>query len=252
MKIVISPEYRVIESQLRTLLCQDTPHGDVLRDARNLIVRTRIGNNDLVVKRYGRPYFFNRIAYTLFRKSKPERAYQNALRLRAMGYSTPEAVAYATHRSGGLYDYGTFICPYCPCPTVESAVADPDSLPKELLDALAAYTAQMHNDGIYFYDYNLGNILYDHTNGEYHFTLIDCNRINFYDKPISFHKCVSVLYCLNFSPEQYIYFMCKYARYRNVNWKIVSGAVLLKQELSLTRRLKHWFKHTFRLTTYIN
>ena len=250
MKIVISSEYKAIESQLRTLLVQDSPSGEILCDARNLIVRTRIGNTDLVIKRYGRPYFFNRIAYTLFRKSKPERAYLNAQRLLAMGYSTPRAIAYATHHSGGLYDYGTFICPYCPYPTVASAVADPDALPKELLDALAAYTAQMHQDGIYFYDYNLGNILYDCSDGTYRFTLIDCNRINFYATPISFHKCVSVLYCLNFSPEQYIYFMCKYAHYRNVNWKIISGAVLLKQELSLTRRIKHWFKRTFRLTNF--
>lgn len=245
MKIVIAPEYRPLASQLHALLCQATPQGEVLRDARNLIVRTRIGDNDLVVKRYGRPYFFNRIVYTLFRKSKPERAYLNAQRLLAMGYSTPSAVAYSTHSRHGLYDYGTFICPYCPHPTVASVIDDPDALPKELLDALAAYTARMHQDGIYFYDYNLGNILYDCTDGTYRFTLIDCNRINFYDKPISFRKCVSVLYCLNFSPEQYIYFMCKYAHYRNVNWKIVSGAVLLKQELSLTRRLKHSLKRAF-------
>lgn len=230
-------------------MAQEHPQGEVLRNERNLIVRYNIDGMDMVIKRFGKPFFFNRINYTLFRASKPKRAYRNAIRLSRMGYSTPEAVAFATHRSGGLYDWGTFVCPYCPHPTVFSAVKDNRNVPKELLDALAAYTAKMHRDGIYFYDYNLGNILYQRNpeTGAYDFTLIDCNRINFYNKPISFHKCVRVLYCLNFSPEQYIYFMCRYAEYRNVNWKLVSGAVLLKQELSLTRRIKHWLKHKFGL-----
>lgn len=245
IKIIVSPAYRDIENQIVEIINQPRPQGEVLRDARNLIVRCRIGDHDMVVKRYGTPFFFNRINYTFFRASKPKRAYLNARRLAAMGYSTPEAVAYAAHRSNGLYDWGVFVCPYCPDPTVSSAVADTESVPKQLLDDLAAFTAKMHHDGIYFYDYNLGNILYhrDSETGKYEFTLIDCNRINFYNKPISFHKCVRVLYCLNFSPEQYIYFMCRYAEYRNVNWKIVSGAVLLKQELSLTRRIKHRIKH---------
>lgn len=250
MHITVAPTYNDIRRQIEERVTQKRPQGEILRDARNLIVRCDIGGKDLVIKRYGKPFFFNRIMYTFFRTCKPKRAYINAQKLAERGYDTPEAVAFTTHYSCGLYESGAFVCPYCAYPTVESAVANPDEVPHELLDALARYTAKMHHDGIYFYDYNLGNILYhrDAADGQYRFTLIDCNRIKFYDKPISPHKCVKVLYCLNFSPEQHIYFMCRYAKYRDVHWKLVSGAVLLRQELNPARRFKRWIKGKIGLT----
>jgi len=246
MKLEISDKYRNLESWIRDAAISGKLEGDILRDQRNLIVRCDACGYDLVIKRFRKPIFINRIAYTFFRKSKAERAYRNAKNLLKLGYLTPEPIAYTVTKKLGLVYSGIFVCPYCPDPTVESKINDlAESEQKELLDALAKYTARMHDDGIFFYDYNVGNILYRcDSGGNYIFTLIDCNRIKFYGKRISFHKCVEVLYRLILDPQQYIYFMCRYASYRGVNWKVVSSAVLLKQELNLGtgRRLKHWLK----------
>ncbi len=47
------------------------------------------------------------------------------------------------------------------------------------MNALGAYTAKLHEQGIYHLDYSAGNILVGKKNGRYHFSLIDINRMYF-------------------------------------------------------------------------
>lgn len=50
---------------------------------------------------------------------------------------------------------------------------------KDLIIAFAQYTANLHQAGIMHRDYSPGNILFDRIDGEYHFMLVDINRMTF-------------------------------------------------------------------------
>lgn len=50
---------------------------------------------------------------------------------------------------------------------------------KDLIIAFAQYTANLHQAGIMHRDYSPGNILFDQIDGEYHFMLVDINRMTF-------------------------------------------------------------------------
>ena len=68
--------------------------GSLLYDERNVIRRFEVNGTVLVVKRFKRPNFFQRIAYTFFRSSKAFRAYHNGEELIRRGISTPFPIAY--------------------------------------------------------------------------------------------------------------------------------------------------------------
>lgn len=47
------------------------------------------------------------------------------------------------------------------------------------MTAFAEFTARLHEAGILHLDYSPGNILYDKIGEEYHFSLVDINRMHF-------------------------------------------------------------------------
>ena len=79
--------------------------GTLLYDERNVIRRFEVNGTVLVVKRFKRPNFFQRIAYTFFRSSKAFRAYHNGEELIRRGISTPFPIAYLETYSTGLIEY---------------------------------------------------------------------------------------------------------------------------------------------------
>ena len=71
---------------------------------------------------------------------------------------------------------------------------------KEMIDAFAAFTLDLHNKGVLHKDYSPGNILFNlDENGKYHFYLIDINRMKFnvFDKK----KLYRNFRCLNIDTE---------------------------------------------------
>ena len=102
MKITVNPAIRHVQPFIERLPEVFHVSGEVLHDGRNQIRAFDIGGERLVVKRYKRPNVFNRFMYSFFRKNKACRAYEHALRLRGMGFDTPEPVAWSEYRKGGL------------------------------------------------------------------------------------------------------------------------------------------------------
>ena len=50
---------------------------------------------------------------------------------------------------------------------------------EDVVTAFAEFTARLHEAGILHLDYSPGNILYDKIGEEYHFSLVDINRMHF-------------------------------------------------------------------------
>ena len=70
--------------------------------------------------------------YSFFRKNKARRAYEHALRLRGMGFDTPEPVAWSEYRKDGLIADTYFVSrrsELTPLPQTMRRFPAPDTLP---------------------------------------------------------------------------------------------------------------------------
>jgi len=188
MKTIINPQYKQMKKFIETLPFVFEKQGNIIYNERNILKTYSIDGIEVVVKRYKRPHFINRIAYTYFRLSKARRAYEFALKLLDKDVNTPEPIAYIEQCKGGLLNYGYFVSIY------ESEFIDirqyAAGIIKDdtLLKALSAYIAEIHSKGVLHLDMSPGNILFKKQNQKYVFTLIDINRMKFIPN-ISDEKC---------------------------------------------------------------
>jgi len=242
MKVVVTPRYKHRTDFISSIPTREKLDGTVLVDNRNTITAIDVDAERWVVKQFKRPTAFNRIVYTFFRKTKSERAYRNAERLLQMGYVTAAPIAYIELSRYGIFHTGYYISEWLSYDVLGRIDEHPQAEQLEILDALAAFTVNMHLRGIYFYDFNVGNIMFRKEDGEWKFALIDINRMKFYKHPLIREQTVQVLKCLNLDPSQTGYFLSQYARLRGWNWKILNGAVLLKQGVNLKVRIRRMFK----------
>lgn len=242
MKVVINVSYKRHSDFIQSLPFRNDMFGTILQNKRNTISLIDVGGEKWVAKRFKCPTPFNRFAYTFLRKSKAERAYRNAFRLLEMGYDTPVPIAYIECSRHLLYHTGYYICRWSSYNLIENIEELDIQDQSDILISLAKYTFDMHNDGIYFYDYNAGNIMYHREGDVWKFTLIDINRMKFYRHKLGLHKSVEVLKHLNLPPLQTEHLLYHYASLRNWDWKILSGAVLLKQGINMSVRIRFFFK----------
>lgn len=187
MKLIVNTEYEHLRSDIENAISGNYVANKVFCHKRNVVERFTMHGKEYVIKIFKRPNWFNRVVYTLFRKSKAERAYMNALRLLGMGIETPMPVAYAEKKSRGLFTTGYLITEYLPynllCNAYSGVVADKDKrkFTKDFMD----FTLEMHSKGVLPLDFNASNIFYhyDEDNATYSFALTDINRMRFGKKP---------------------------------------------------------------------
>ena len=155
------------------------------------------------------------------RKNKARRAYEHALRLRGMGFDTPEPVAWSEYRKDGLIADTYFVSrrsELTPLPQTMKQFPAPDTLP--VLEAFARFTVRLHEQGICHEDFNQTNILweYDGTTGSYRFQLIDINRMRFHARPLRPDECMINLRRLSCPAVPFLYILDRYADIRG--WDI--------------------------------
>lgn len=191
----------------------------------------------LVVKRYHKPRWINLFVYSWgIRKPKGVRAYRYATILINHGIETPEPVAYIEHRECGFLLDSYLITLQCTYPhrLYEMGDAKPNVY-EPMAKALASFAAHMHDEGILHLDFSPGNILWEKdANGEYHFSLVDINRMRFGN--ISMKAG-----CENFArlwgPKAFIVLLTKeYARRRGFDVDVCV-------DIALRARRKFWTRH---------
>ena len=179
MNIVVNPKFSRLRSFVENIPTNFENNGELIYTARNQLKKFTVEGYDVIVKRYRRPHFINRIAYSFVRPSKAKRAYEYALKLLALGVDSPAPIAYIEEINGGLLDLGYFISIY------ENDVLDVRNLMfgiqknDNLLEELAKYIADIHSKGVLHLDMSPGNILYRKEENGFHFTLVDINRMQF-------------------------------------------------------------------------
>ena len=218
MKIVINPTYEGWREWIAQLPENFAQQGKVIYDARNQIRLMQAPDGTPVcVKRFHKPAFLNRIAYTCLRAPKAKRAYENAFALLAKGIQTPEPIAYILCGEGLLKE--SYLV------TLQSNLKrnfyefrhhllegyEP------IVEAFARFTADMHQKGILHKDYSPGNILFDvSANGHIDFEVVDINRMSF-NHPVPLEQA-----CHNFRKlwgrEDFFDLLARtYARERGLN-----------------------------------
>lgn len=160
---------------------------DKLGDDRNQIKIVEFESEKLVVKSFKTPNAINKIAYRFFRKSKAARSYFNAQYLKKNGIGTPDPLAYLEELGpAGFYD-SYYVSAYAVHDFTFRELINDDTInnKKEILEAFTRFMFKMHEAQIYFLDNSPGNTLISLKKDTYQFSLVDLNRMKFYNIPVA-------------------------------------------------------------------
>jgi len=178
--LVVAPAYLPFQHFLANIPATFDQKGKTIYKARNELKIIDINGIAVVVKKYKRPHIINQIAYGYFRKSKAQRSFLYAQKLLSLAITTPAPLAFIEKTQHGLLKESYFISRFCHYPHLMRELWDYTETDKSaLIGAFATFTASIHNQQVYPIDYSPGNILFEKSQNEYHFALIDINRMQF-------------------------------------------------------------------------
>ena len=180
--VVIAPEYECYRNFVEGLDQFFHEEGTTIYKERNEIKTFTLDNGLILnVKRFKEPNLANRFIYATFRKPKAVRAYENAIRMKALGINTPTPIGYVVHRSGLCVRHSYLVTFQSPLSRTMYEFGDSDLNGRDAaVKAFARFAADLHKKGVYHKDFSPGNILFDEVeSGEYSFCLVDINRVKF-------------------------------------------------------------------------
>lgn len=196
MRTQIHPDYKHLEKALMALSNSDYTPDKVFCNKRNIVEKVTVSGLEVVVKKYKKPLFLNRIIYSFFKKTKARRAYEHAIELLECGVDTPFPIAYFEKKRFGLFHTGYFISKYTDAHVLDELSDDDffDGSPTLLARDFFYFTFSLYEKKILAIDYNRGNFFYkfNENSGHYEFAITDINRMRF-GKPLS---CKELMYCV--------------------------------------------------------
>jgi tRNA A-37 threonylcarbamoyl transferase component Bud32 len=243
LKIIVHHDYKHLTPAIERIPDTFATEGKTLYSGRNLVKQFLLGQEEVVVKRYKRPNFIQKIAYTFLKKGKAERAYLFAGKLRERGIETPHEIAYIEEKHHGMLRDSYFVSTVTHNAELFDLLLKSDTYDANVIPSLASFLVLVHEKGVMHGDLNLSNILYrkDET-GRYVFCLIDTNRSKFIDAP-SKEICLENLKRLTHRRDILRKILIAYAECRGWNAEECVRIVEKKLEAFERRRaLKHCFK----------
>jgi hypothetical protein len=133
------------------------------------------------IKAFKIPNIINQVVYSFFRKSKAQRSFEYAIKLKNLGIGTPKPIAYFEYKSNSLFKKSFYVSEQQDCDltyrelTTNFDYSDYD----DMLRAFTRFTYNLHEKGIHFLDHSPGNTLIKKKDKSYDFYLVDLNRMNF-------------------------------------------------------------------------
>lgn len=211
--------------------------GSVVYSDRNVIKRFDVAGRVLVVKRFKRPNLVQKVAYSFFCKGKARRAFEHGLELLRRGIDTPQPVAYLElKRAGLLYDsfYVSLWDGHQPIVKLIDGQADFD---RQLVRDFALFAARLHRLGILHHDLNSTNTLYERqADGHYTFSVIDINRMDFYDGLPPLKECLENITRFTGNMQLFGYFLWFYADTLAADFSMTSAQLT---ETAMKQKHKH-------------
>lgn len=197
IKTKINPKYSQLGSFIERIHDAFEQEGQIIFQGRNVIksfvLQVDGKEQTVIVKRYKRSNFFQKIGYSFFRSTKACRAYENAIELMHRGFSTPEPYGYVETRKNGFIDYCYFVSDVDDSHPISEQLNDIEEFNQVMAKDYARFVAQLHQKGILDIDLNSGNVLFHPlADGHYTFSLIDINRMKFYGE----NECPPLSECM--------------------------------------------------------
>lgn len=144
--------------------------------------------NDLTinVKSFKIPNLVNQVAYRFFRKSKAQRSFEYAEKLKSKNIGTPQPIGYYELSTSFLFKKSYYLSEQLDCELTYRELTRDLNYPnhEEILRAFTRFTFELHESNILFLDHSPGNTLIKKTDKGYEFYLVDLNRMKF--KTLSF------------------------------------------------------------------
>jgi hypothetical protein len=220
--------------------------GLVIEDKRNVVKKVITEQGTFVIKYFKGMYFFNRLAYSFFRKSKAVRSYIYSRILNDKGIVTPPPVAWINCYTLGLLTDSYFISVYYPHKTLQQVLEtfkNEDEISRaQLFHQLAAFCIRMHKLGVFHDDFSVGNILVDRTAKGYEFALVDLNRVKFQE--VSYGQGVRGFAKLNIPKDDLNTLITEYAA---LSTQLPEASIEMfwkyRKQASSLRRLRKKIRH---------
>jgi len=149
-----------------------------IHKARNEIKIIDFNGESLVVKSFKTPNIINKIIYTFFRDSKAKKSYENSMKIFDF---VPKPIGYIEFHKFGLIDDSYFVSEKFDYDfTIREPLRDDNfENKKEIFEAFAKFTYDLHENEILHLDYSPGNILIKKEDENYIFKIVDINRMEF-------------------------------------------------------------------------
>jgi hypothetical protein len=213
--------------------------GEIIHNARNQIRVFDVGGQKVNVKKFCIPPIVNRVLYSWgWRIPKAKKTFLNAQEILKRGFQTPTPYGYILERDGWLLNVSYFVSEQVPNKKpIREAGFD-----KNLITALAHYTAKMHESGLMHKDFTPGNVLYSEENGKYEFCLVDINRFRCEKKPIALWLVVQNLMQPFYEDACIKFFVEEYAKVRGLSPKIYFPVWLMRRWRNFYDRTKRTLK----------
>ncbi|WP_299112947.1 lipopolysaccharide kinase InaA family protein [uncultured Winogradskyella sp.] len=205
------------------------------------------GDLTINIKSFKIPNIFNQIAYKFFRKSKAQRSFEYALKLKELGVGTPDPIAYYEFRTTFLFKKSFYISEQLKCDlTYRELINDFNYEDYEnILRQFTRFTFRLHEKGIEFLDHSPGNTLITKTDKGYSFALVDLNRMKFgvmdFDKRMkNFARLSKYKHMVEIMSDEYAKCINKpYNEVFEVMWKDVKAfRAVVDRKKKLKKRLK--------------
>lgn len=248
-RIVISDDYREHADFIESIAQRFHSLGVVIYKARNEVRKIEYEDRIFVAKRFHNKGIFKQIIRSLT-LSKGKRSYVNACLLCLNDIPTPRPIAYIEIRTRlGLVSESYYICEYSDMGAIEDGLNEQGNFNRPLTEALARFVADIHRKGVIHHDLNSTNIRYEVRGDEYHFSLIDLNRMRSYSPPLSADRCLDDTTRFSCLSEMYRHFIRHYIDAMGWPRQLFDHAIKIKQRhdrawtrrKSFSRRLKRLF-----------
>ncbi|WP_055435545.1 lipopolysaccharide kinase InaA family protein [Lacinutrix algicola] len=182
MRKVINSTYTKHTKTLDDFILNYETRGEAFGNQdRNSLRLFKLEDKTLNVKSFKKPNIVNKVVYKFFRKSKAQRSFEYANRLKELSVGTPEPVAFYEINSGILFGKSYYISEQLNDDITYRELTSDFNIPnyETILRAFTRFTFDLHEKGINFLDHSPGNTLIKYNNGDYKFYLVDLNRMNF-------------------------------------------------------------------------
>ena len=249
-KIVLSGDYKELNSFIKEIECNFENGGEWIKDARNKIKKISVNGRNLCVKSFGKPTVFNRLMYSYFRKSKAQRSFEYGQKLLKLGISTPAPIAFVEiYNRWRFLKRAYYISDFEEVDYHMTYVLNNDVPEKEvILGGFVRFMANgLHPNGIYHKDFNGSNILVKQMpTGAFSYSLIDLNRIKF-GRPIGYHQGLRNMQQINSNPLYLIELARYYASLKEIDEnETIYELIFVKYIQCLQRRYTKRFLHSLK------